>query len=142
MEIPIRARHRRWLELVLPLYSIAVLVHYYRPNVMALPADSSGAGAVMPWALWGLVGAMTGVLALSGLVLAFFLVYSPLYLLARGWMLVGTGKWVDRREFRFYVTCFILLCFLVGVAVWNPLGAASIFVVLAGCAHFVWRLLA
>jgi hypothetical protein len=130
------------LEIVLPLYSLAVLIHFYQPDFMRLSADGGVAAALMPWALWGVVGAMSGVLALSGLVVAFFLMYSPLYLLARSRMLVGEGKWVDRREFRFYLACFILLCFLVGLAVWSPLVAASTFVVLAGCAHFVWRILA
>ena len=84
---------------------------------------------------------MSGVLALSGLAVAFFLLYSPLYLATRSGALIGKGGWVDRRELRFYVGCFILLCCLAGLAVWNPVLAASIFVLMAGCAHLVWRAL-
>ena len=35
---------------------------------------------VFVWLLWGLVGLFTGVLAISGLFLTFYLVYSPIYL--------------------------------------------------------------
>ena len=94
-----------------------------------------------PWAIWGVAGAMSGVLALSGLVVAFFLLYSPLYLATRSLALIGKGGWVDGRELRFYAACFILLCFLAGLAAWSPVLAASTFVLMAGCAHLVWRAL-
>jgi len=136
------ARYRRWLEIVLPLYSLAILMAYFCTEYLPLHIGGSPQESMMPWAVWGLVGAMSGVLALSGLTLAFFLLYSPLYLLARSWMLVGKGGWVDRRELRFYTGCFILLCFMGSLAVWNPVAAASLFVVLAGSAHLLWRALA
>lgn len=142
MYFAMHARYRRWLEVVLPMYSMALVFVYFRPQYLPLPADASVSESIMPLALWGLVGAMSGVLALSGLTVAFFLLYSPMYLLARSWMLVGKGRWVDRRELRFYTACFILLCFLGGLAVWNPVVAASIFVLLAGSAHLLWRALA
>jgi len=141
MRVAMRARYRRWLEVVLPLYSLAVLMGYFRPQYVPLPTEGV-TESVMPWAIWGLVGAMSGVLALSGLTVAFFLLYSPVYLLARSWMLVGKGGWVDRRELRFYTACFLLLCFLGGLAVWSPVAAASTFIVLAGSAHLLWRTLA
>jgi hypothetical protein len=127
---------------VLPLYALAVLVVYFHPHLLPLPKEGVATEAVMPWAMWGLVGAMSGVLALSGLTVAFFLLYSPLYLMARSWMLVGKGGWVDRRELRFYTACFILLLFLGSLAVINPVVAASTFVLLAGSAHLLWRALA
>ena len=142
MQVGSRARYRRWLEFLLPLYSLVILVAYFYPQHLPLHITGSPSESIMPWALWGLVGAMSGVLALSGLILAFFLLYSPLYLLARSWNLVGKGGWVDRREMRFYVACFILLCFMASLAVWSPMMAAALFVVLAGFAHLLWRLLA
>ena len=138
----VRARYQRWLEFLLPLYSLVVLVAYFYPQHLPLQIAGSPTESVMPWAVWGIVGAMSGVLALSGLILAFFLLYSPLYLLARSWSLVGKGGWVDRRELRFYIACFILLCFLASLAVWSPMVAAALFIVLAGFAHLLWRILA
>ncbi|HUG37137.1 MAG TPA: hypothetical protein VML54_09330 [Candidatus Limnocylindrales bacterium] len=136
-----RSQYRRLFEVALPMYSLAVVVFYFRPQYLP-PGMAGSAESVMLLALWGLVGAMSGVLALSGLTVAFFLLYSPLYLLARSWTLVGKGGWVDRRELRFYAACFILLCFLGGLAVLSPLAAASVFVMMAGSAHLLWRVLA
>lgn len=141
MHLAMRTRYRRWLEVALPMYSLAVLLVYFRPQYWPAALDGTMLDSVMPWALWGVVGAMSGVLALSGLVVAFFLLYSPVYLFARTFMLLGKAGWVDRRELRFYAACFILLCFLAGLGVWNPVAAASIFVMMAGCAHLVWRTL-
>jgi len=141
MRVAIRSQYRRLLEVALPLYSFALVIFYFRPQYLPL-GMAGGAESAMPLALWGLVGAMSGVLALSGLTVAFFLLYSPLYLLARSWMIVGKGGWVDRRELRFYAACFILLCFLCGLAVLSPMAAASVFVIMAGSAHLLWRALA
>jgi hypothetical protein len=82
---------------------------------------------------------MSGVLALSGLFVAFFLLYSPVYLAARSMVLVGKGGWVDRRELRFYCACFMLLCSLVAIAILSPAVAAALFVLIAGSAHLLWR---
>ena len=144
MEQIIGSRCRRWLEVALPLYSLALLLLYFRPQYwpssFGLASPETGSPeSMMPLALWGLVGAMSGVLALSGLVVAFFLLYSPVYLIARASLLVRPG-WVDRRELRFYSACFILLVFLGGVALVSPVVAASVFVLMAGCAHLIWKL--
>lgn len=141
MHLRLRARYRRWIEVALPIYAFAVVFVYFRPQYWPSGVEESLRESVMAWALWGFVGAMSGVLALSGLMVAFFLLYSPVYLLARSLFLVGKRRWVDRRELRFYSACFILLCFLLGVAVWNPVAAASTFVLMAGSAHLLWRAL-
>ena len=142
MRLAMRAPYRRLFEVMLPIYSMAVVLFYFRPQYLPFGINGNGSESLMPWALWGLVGAISGVLALSGLTVAFFLLYSPLYLLARSWMMVGKGGWVDRRELRFYTACFILLCFLAGLAVLSPVVAASTFVLMAGSAHLLWRALA
>lgn len=132
---------RRWVEVALPLYSVALLFIYFRPDYLPRGLDENMLDSAMPWAIWGVVGAMSGVLALSGLFVAFFLLYSPVYLAAKSLALVGKRGWVDKRELRFYTACFVILCFLGGLVVWNPVAAGVTFVLLAGSAHLLWRLL-
>jgi hypothetical protein len=141
MHLTLGSHGRRWLEVVLPLYSLAVLLFYFHPEYLPWLLDERMMDSVMPWAIWGVVGALSGVLALSGLFVAFFLLYSPVYLVGKTLVLVGKGGWVDGRELRFYAGCFTLLCFLAGLAVYNPVFALVAFVVIAGCAHIIWRLL-
>lgn len=139
MDTGLKSRSRLWLEIILPLYTIALLYVYFRPESIPHSLADSGEQSLFPWAVWGVVGAMSGILALSGLFVAFFLLYSPVYLAARSMVLVGKGGWVDKRELRFYCACFILLCILLTVAVLSPVAAAAVFVLLAGSAHLFWR---
>lgn len=139
MDTGLKSRYRLWLEIILPLYTIALLYVYFRPESIPHSLADSGEQSLFPWAVWGVVGAMSGILALSGLFVAFFLLYSPVYLAARSMVLVGKGGWVDKRELRFYCACFILLCILLTVAVLSPVAAAAAFVLLAGSAHLFWR---
>lgn len=141
MHRALSSQGRRWLEVVLPLYSLAVLTFYFRPEYLPGLVGERMMSSIMPWAIWGVIGALSGVLALSGLFVAFFLIYSPVYLVGKSLMVVGRGGWVDRRELRFYTGCFTLLCFLGGLAVYDPVFAVVAFVVMAGCAHLIWRLL-
>lgn len=139
MDEVLQGRYRRWLEILLPLYTLALLYVYFRPEVIPQSWADGNEQALWPWAVWGVVGALSGVLALSGLFVAFFLLYSPVYLAARGMVLVGKGGWVDRRELRFYCACFIILCMLLAIAVLSPVAAAAVFVFIAGSAHLLWR---
>jgi hypothetical protein len=139
MDVVLKSRYRRWLEVVLPLYTVALLYVYFRPQSIPQSWSEGSEQAIWPWAVWGVVGAMSGVLALSGLFVAFFLLYSPVYLAARSMVFVGKGGWVDRRELRFYSACFLLLCALLVIAVVSPVTAAAVFVLLAGSAHLLWR---
>ncbi|HVQ78061.1 MAG TPA: hypothetical protein VMT79_21280 [Candidatus Binatia bacterium] len=141
MHVAPRSQGRRWFEVVLPVYALAVLIFYFHPEYLPIGLDDRMMDSPMPWAIWGIAGALGGVLALSGLFVAFFLLYSPVYLLAKSGVLVGSGGWVDRREVRFYAGCFVILCFLAGLAAYDPVFAAAAFVVIAGCAHLIWRLL-
>lgn len=139
MDAVLGSRYRRWLEVLLPLYTLALLYVYFRPESIPQSLAEGNEQAIWPWAVWGVVGAMSGVLALSGLFVAFFLLYSPVYLAARTAVLVGKGGWVDRRELRFYSACFVVLCFLIMIAVLSPVTAAALFVLIAGSAHLLWR---
>jgi hypothetical protein len=140
MPIVVRSRTRRWIEVILPLYAMGALMVYFRPQDFAWLLDDRMMDSALPWAVWGVIGALSGVLALSGLFVAFFLLYSPVYLAGQSLKLAGKAGWVDRREFRFYVACFVVLCFLLGLAVWSPIAAAVAFVLLASWAQFLWRL--
>ena len=139
METGLRSRYRTWLEILLPLYTIALLYVYFHPQSIPQSLADSGEQSLFPWAVWGVVGAMSGILALSALFVAFFLLYSPVYLAARGMLLVGKGGWADKRELRFYSVCFVLLCMLLALAIMSPVAAAAIFVLIAGSAHLFWR---
>ena len=139
MDAVLGSRYRRWLEVILPLYTLTLLYVYFRPQSIPHSLAEGNEQAIWPWAVWGVVGAMSGVLALSGLFVAFFLLYSPVYLAARGMVLVGKGGWVDRRELRFYSACFILLCSLLVIAILSPVAAGAVFVLIAGSAHLLWR---
>lgn len=140
MDVSSRMRMRRSIEVLLPVYSIAVVFFYFRPDYLPW-TPASFTESVAPWAVWAGMALMSGLLAVSGMMLAFFLLYSPLYLATRSLML-GHRKWVDRREMRFYIACFILLCFLAGLTIWHPVMAGTIFVLMAGSAHILWRALA
>ena len=130
---------RRWLEVVLPAYTLAFLGVWlwpeYMPRVLGQGLDDS----VLPWISWALVGAMTGILLLWALIITFFLLYSPFYLLGKIPMLFGRGAWVDRRELQFYVCCFLLLGLLVCLLVWDPRKALIAFTLVSGCGPVLWR---
>ncbi len=130
---------RRWLEVVLPAYTLAFLGVWlwpeYMPKVLGQGVDDS----VLPWISWALVGAMTGILLLWALIITFFLLYSPFYLLGKIPMLFGRGAWVDRRELQFYVCCCLLLGLLVCLLVWDPRKALIAFTLVSGCGPVFWR---
>ena len=131
---------RFWVELALPAYSICAVFVYFRPGIL-WAGDGSHMETVFVWLLWGLVGLFTGVLAISGLFLTFYLVYSPIYLASQLVLLIDRRKWVDRSELRFYLGCFMLLCLLGGLAVASPVAAMITFTILAGSAQVLWRIL-
>jgi hypothetical protein len=132
-----------WLEWLLPVFAAALLLAVFRPDyvprVLTEPASSP-----LAWAAWGVIGALSGVVAFSGLLVIFFLVYSPIYLAGKMPMLVGKGGWADQREIRFYALCFLLLCVMLALTVvWLVTGdwrwLVSTFLALTGFAPIVWR---
>lgn len=132
---------RFWVELALPAYSVfAVFVYFFHPGTLSAGGESIIESAFV-WLLWVFVGALTGILAISALFLTFYLVYSPVYLAGQFSLLFDRTKWVDRREMRFYLGCFVLLCVLGGLAVANPTAAIVTFTILAGSAQVLWRIL-
>ena len=132
---------RPWMELILPLYTLALVILYYRPQALPLAIEETLLDGMFRWVIWGIVGALGGVLALSSLFLAFYLLYSPLYLVENAKRILDRHVWVDQREVRFYLGCFVLLVSLVAVALMDPNLALASFVLLAGSAQFLWRVL-
>ena len=129
-----------WLELVLPLFAAAVLMVFHKPQYMPSIFVESPT-TPLAWIAWALLGALGGVLSFSGLLVVFFLVYSPVYLAGKASMLIGKGAWTDRREVRFYGFCFVILCALLALVLWDWRWFVSAFLLLAGIAPSFWRAL-
>lgn len=132
---------RPWMELVLPLYALAMVIIYYRPQALPPGIEDKLVDGMFRWVLWGIVGALGGVLALSAFFLAFYLLYSPFYLVENARRILDPQAWVDQREVRFYIGCFLVLCGLLMLVVVNPDAALVSFTLLAGSAQFLWRFL-
>ena len=129
-----------WLELALPLYALAIVVLYYRPNSVDLVMADEQLEDIVLWPVWILGGVFGVMLALSGLFLAFCLLYSPIYLARNVPRALNPGLWIDPSEVRFYFFCFGLLCLLVVLAVWKFELALVVFVLLAGSVKLLVRL--
>ena len=136
----LRSARWAWLELVLPLFATAVLLVFHKPQYMPSVFVESATTPVA-WGAWALLGALGGILSFSGLLVVFFLLYSPVYLVAKAPMLVGKGAWTDRREVRFYVLCLVILCVLLALLLWDWRWFVSAFLVLTGFAPSLWRAL-
>jgi hypothetical protein len=132
---------RRWLEVVLPLISLGMLVWQYRPqSIPAIFVQDPGQDLFL-WVVRAMVFAMLGVWGFSALVVAFFLLFSPVYVINKSPHLVGKGGWLDRREVRFYLLCALLLVLLIVLLYVAFDWAVVLFVLLAGFGPVVWRLL-
>jgi hypothetical protein len=134
---------RRWLETLLAVFSLAVLyVNEHRdamPRALDLKNDTNL--SLLDWLFRGMVFGMMGILGFSALVVVFFLVYSPIYLINKVPHLVGKGGWLDKREVRFYLACFALICLLLSLLAWSSEAFTMLLVLLAGFGPLVWRLL-
>ena len=131
---------KAWLELVLPLFAAAVLIVFHRPQYIPSVFLESATTPVA-WGAWALLGALGGLLCFSGLLVVFFLVYSPVYLVGKSPILLDRGAWADRREVRFYALCFVFFCVMVALLLWNWAWFVSALLLLAGFAPSFWRLL-
>ncbi len=130
---------RRWLEVLLPVYTIGLVLVHLRPEYTPAVLTHGALDSAEAFVGWALAGAMFGILVLWALIVAFFLVYSPAYLAVRLPRVLSHG-WVDRREIGFYGLCFAMLCGLGAVAWWTSFGTAVLgFVLLAGCGPILWR---
>jgi len=134
---------RRWLEVMLALVSLAILYFTRRPDELPRALDlSSDVGLTLwDWIFRGMAFGLLGVWGFSAIVVAFFLMYSPIYIINKVPHLVGKGGWLDRREVRFYFACFALVCLLVILMTRSFDAAGVLFVILAGFGPVFWRLL-
>ncbi len=139
-EITLRP-NRPWMEVVLPLYSLVMILLYYRPQTLAPVVNDPLTRGVLWWVVWIILGGLGGILALSALFLAFALLYSVVYLVRNARRIVDPAVWVDRREVRFYFGCFVLLGGLLFLALVRPEAALVSFALLAGWAPLLWRIL-
>jgi hypothetical protein len=129
-----------WLEIVMPLFAVGLLVVFFKPEYMPRPFLES-ATSPAAWAAWVFLGAAGGVLTFSGLLIIFFLLYSPFYLAGKLPVLVGKGGWADRREIRFYGLCLVILFVLLGLLLWDWQWFVAAFLLLTGFAPTLWRIL-
>jgi hypothetical protein len=129
-----------WLEMILPLFATALLVAFHKPEFIPRIFTES-ATTPLAWVAWALLGALGGITAFSALLVAFCLIYSPVYLAGKAPMILGKGAWTDRREVRFYALCFIILCALLALVVWDWRWFVSAFLLLTGFAPTFWRAL-
>ncbi len=132
---------RRWLEVLLPLYAVALIIVWFRAEYTPTILTESMSESPLPGMAWAVVGALTGILGLWAVIVTFFLLYSPFYLLGKLPVLVGKGGWVDRREMRFYLACFAMLCVLVALLYWELPVGLTVFAVASGFGPVFWRLL-
>lgn len=132
---------RRWLEVVLPLYTAALVLVWFHAEYTPAVLTRSVTESVFPGLAWAVVGALTGILALWALIVGFFLLYSPFYLFGKLPLLLGQAGWVDRHEIRFYLACFAVLCAVAGLTYMNPALGLIVFAFAAGCGPVFWRLL-
>jgi hypothetical protein len=132
---------RRWLEVVLPLYAVALIIVWFHAEYTPAVLTESMSGSPLTVLAWAVVGALGGLLGLWALIIAFFLLYSPFYLIGKLPRLLGNGGWMDQREVRFYLACFGLLCLLAALTYWEPAAALTAFAAAAGCGPVFWRML-
>ena len=124
----------------MPLFAVALLVVFFKPEYIPHVFLESASSPVA-WVAWTLLGAVGGVLTFSGLLVVFFLLYSPVYLAAKLPILTGQGGWTDRREIRFYGLCLIVLLVLVGLVLFDWQWFVAAFLLVAGFAPVLWRAL-
>lgn len=134
-------RSRPWLELILPLFSLGIILLHYRPQVLAPVMNDPLTHGILGLALGMTIAALGGLLVFSALLLAFSLLYSVVYLVKNAMRILDAQAWVDHREVRFYLVCFVIFCGLLTLAFLHPEAGLVSFTLLAGFAQLLWRLL-
>src|SRR5262249_20722082 len=142
-----------WLEFVMPLFALALLLVFFKPEYVPR-VFLDNATSPQAWAAWAFLGAAGAGLVFSGPFALFFLLSSPPFLAggpplppspgclaARLPLLTGWGGWPDVREVRFYGFCLVILCLLLGLLLWDWRWFVAAFLIVAGFAPALWRLL-
>lgn len=132
--------NRPWIEVILPLYSLILILLYYRPQTLVSVLNDAYTRGILWWVFWMIIGALGGLLAFSALFLAFSLLYSVVYLAGNVRRILDPQVWMDNREVRFYLSCFVLLCGLLFMAFLRPEAALVSFALLAGWAPLLWHI--
>ena len=90
---------RRWLEVLLPLYAVALIFVFFRAEYTPSVLTASMSESPLPGMAWAVVGALGGILGLWALIIAFFLLYSPFYLIGKAPALprAGADGWTGER---------------------------------------------
>lgn len=126
----------------MPLFAVAFLVAILKPeSVPHVFLETATTTSPAAWVAWAFLGAAGGVLTFSGLLVVFFLLYSPVYLAGKLPMLTGNGAWTDQREIRFYGLCCIILFALLALLLWDWQWFVTAFLILTGFAPALWRVL-
>ena len=133
--------HRPWMNFVLPVYTLVMVLFHYQPHLLVPFLDDAFTTEILWLVVWVIIGALGGLLALSALFLAFSLAYSPFYLVGHAGRILDPQAWVDQREVRFYVGCFVILCGLLALAFFKPEAGLMSFILLAGFAQVLWHFL-
>jgi len=132
---------RRWLEILMPVYAVALVIVWFHAEYTPAVLTTSMSESPFPALAWAVVGALGGLLGLWALIIAFFLLYSPFYLIGKLPRLIGKGGWVGQREVRFYLACFGFLCLLAALTYVEPPAGLTVFAIAAGCGPVFWRVL-
>ena len=89
---------RRWLEVLLPLYAVALIVVWFRAEYTPTVLTDSMSESPLPGMAWAVVGALGGILGLWALIISFFLLYSPFYLLGSSrYSSAKAGGWTGEK---------------------------------------------
>ena len=129
---------RRWLEVVLPLYAVALIIVWFRAEYTPAVLTGSMSESPLPAMAWAVVGAL-GDSWPVGTDHRLLLLYSPFYLIGKLPRFLGRGG-MDWREVRFIWPASALVPARRPHVLEPPVGPHGLRVA-AGCGPLFWRVL-